>query len=111
MKDFENIGKRMPYTESNEYVGELLNRVTEEAIRHDSGKSRSRARVRIMIGSAAAAVMLLLVGIGIVRFQQADQSVAKNTMVQSPIDQFLNSISDEEAKTLMYYEIEEIPEY
>ena len=111
MTDFENIGKRMPYEESDKYMDELLGRVTEEAIRQGCGKNSSRARTRIIIGSAAAALAVLLVGIGIVRFQHTDQPVAKTEAVQSPIDQFLSSISDEDAQELTYYEIEEIPEY
>ena len=30
---------------------------------------------------------------------------------QSPLDEFLNTLSDEEAAQLTFYEIEEIPEY
>ncbi len=108
MKDFENIGKRMPYDESPGYVDQLVGRVTENAIHH-GGVRRSRSKMYFII--SAAAMVLLLVGLGVLHFHQGPQPVAQTTVQTSPIDEFLNGLTDEEAQALSYYEIEEIPEY
>lgn len=60
----------------------------------------------------AATVALLLAGAGVTYYQMAP--VRRQLAAQqqkSPVDDFLNSITDDEAKLLPYYEIEEIPEY
>lgn len=112
MKDFENIGKRMPYAESDDYVSQLVERTTEKAL-HRQGRARTVSlRVRLL---AAAAVVLLLAGIGITYYNKVavplpqQPQVAEDT--SGPIDDFLNSLSDEDAQLLAYYDIEEIPEY
>jgi len=63
-----------------------------------------------MVWASAAAVGLLLMGIG---FTLTDDSrkAPVAAQQQSPIDEFLNTLSDEEAAQLQYYEVEEIPEY
>ncbi|MBQ2208504.1 MAG: hypothetical protein II404_00890 [Prevotella sp.] len=112
MKDFENIGKRMPYAESDDYVSLLVERTTEKAL-HQQGRAKTISlRVRLV---AAAAVILLLAGIGITYYNKVTTPLSPQTQVAEnttgPIDDFLNSLSDEDAQLLAYYDIEEIPEY
>ena len=103
-----DIEKRLPYQENDEYLDSLIDSATEHAITHHA-HSRSKWRVSIMAISAAA-VTLLVIGSGISLFNgQASQPVPMNS--QGPLDEFLNTLSDEEAAQLQYYEIEEIPEY
>lgn len=99
--------KVLPYRETDEYVSNLVERATEHAI---SKQTRKRPLLRKYL--IAATVALLLAGAGVTYYQMAP--VRRQLAAQqqkSPVDDFLNSITDDEAKLLPYYEIEEIPEY
>ena len=105
----ENIGKRLPYSESDEYLDSLIDKATENAI---ARKSRPRVNRHLgMLLASAAAVALLVIGIGLSAHRHGHGSTVVATQTGSPLDEFLNSLSDEEAVQLQYYEIEEIPEY
>ena len=98
----------MPYRESEGYVNDLVNRATEQAIRHQRTNKHSLSR---MI-AVAAIVFVLLAGAGITYYNYIStpiQLVAENQ--KSPIDEFFNSLTDEELQMLDDYEVEEIPEY
>ena len=104
-----DIGKRLPYHESEEYLNELIDEKTENAIRIH-GKANTRKRWSVITASAAA-VALLLISFGVsLMHDQAKQPIIAHGS-DGPLDEFLNSISNEEAAQLPYYEIEEIPEY
>jgi len=109
MKDFENIGKRMPYTEDKDYVSKLIERTTEAALQQPKAKTVS---LRAKWMAAAAVAVVLLAGAGITYHHQTAETdqpvVAQETT--GPIDDFLNNLSDEDVQLLAYYEIEEIPE-
>ena len=108
-EQLNDIGKRLPYQESEEYLNELIDAKTENAIRLQ-GRANTRKRWRIMAASAAA-VVLLLIGFGVsLMHDPAWQPIVAQSS-DGPLDDFLNSLSNEEAAQLPYYEIEEIPEY
>lgn len=110
MKDLLNdIGKKMPYSESQEYLDGLIDRATEQAVKRHA-VARSKRRWGVMAASAAA-VALLLVSIGLSVMNNESQRPAVTLQTQSPIDEFLGSLTDEEVAQLPYIEIEEIPEY
>jgi len=66
----------------------------------------------MLMPSKGALLSLLVLGIG---FKLLHNPIPATTAVtltgEGPLDEFLNSLSDEEAAQLQYYEIEEIPEY
>lgn len=99
MKTLEDINKRMPFGESNEYVASLVSQATENAI---AGK-RSRNRFPFMKMAASIAIIFTLGGAGWM-FLHNDSA----TQSQSPLDSFLCQITDEEAEQIMYYDIEEL---
>ena len=110
MNDFFNdIGKKMPYQENEAYLDHLIEQATKQAIMQGH-KRRSSPRLAMIITSAAA-VVLLVVGIGLTVINHGNKTATPVQQVESPIDQFLSSLSDEEVAQLPYYEIEEIPEY
>lgn len=110
MKDLLNdIGKKMPYSESQEYLDGLIDRTTDQAIKQHIVAS-SKRRWGVMAASAAA-VALLLVSIGLTVMNNESQRPSVSFQAQSPIDEFLGSLTDEEVAQLPYIEIEEIPEY
>ena len=109
MKETINdIGKRMPYQEGEDYVNDLLDRVTEQAI---NSRHRAHRLPRWVVIPSAAAVALLVIGIGTKLLTDNSRHVAITEQTSGPIDEFLNSLSDEEVAQLPYFEIEEIPEY
>jgi hypothetical protein len=98
----------MPYRESEGYVNDLVNRATEQAIRHQRTNKRSLSR----FVAVAAIAFVLLAGAGITYYNYVPppiQLVAENQM--SPIDEFFNSLTEEEVQMLNDYEIPDIPEY
>lgn len=110
LKDILNdIGKKMPYNESEEYLDGLIDRATDQAIKQHI-VARGKRRWGVMAASAAA-VALLLVSIGLTVMNNESQRPDVTLQTQSPIDEFLSSLTDEEVAQLPYIEIEEIPEY
>ncbi|MBR2134979.1 MAG: hypothetical protein IJ855_01990 [Bacteroidales bacterium] len=111
MEKFDNIGKQMPYKESQEYLDNLVSRVTEKAVeegRESLQKGRKRGLHTILWPAVSiAAAVLLFVFLGRGAGEPENQtSIAMNT--ESPIDTFLNGLSDEELMQLSSYEIEEV---
>lgn len=120
MKELQNIGKKMPYRESQEYLDELIARTTEQAIRKDPRNATVRPLVKY---AAAAAIVALLVFAGITLWSPSQQPVVAELLTdtiatttteiegEGPIDEFLDGISDDDAQLLAYYEIEDEVEY
>jgi len=106
MKRWNEIGKSMPYHESDHYLNRLVDQVTEEAIKRRAAGPTSRVRLMVKAASAAA-VALLVIGIGSALYHQHATAIP----TQSPMDEFLGSLDDSEVEMLPCYEIEEIPEY
>ncbi len=110
MKDFETLGKRMPYAESDEYLSSLIERTTETAIQR-ARKPRTTLRPAFRMAVAAAvAALLVFVGITLWNPMTTAPQVAQ-AATESPVDDFLNNISDEDAQLLAYYEVEDIQNY
>ena len=126
MKQFDEIKKQMPYIERKEYLDQLIQRATDNAIRQHQTTGRSGQRTATISIlrplMAVAAVALVLIAIGITTFRSPSVNVAQSQQEQAelmavndqengPIDDFLNTLTDDEAQLLAYYDIEEIPEY
>lgn len=108
-KILNDIGKiGMPYRENGKYLDDLIGETTEKAIaQYATARRHWHTRLK---AAAAAAVVLLAVGLGIILFNVKDnQQVTMSG--QGPLDEFLCTLSDDEAAQLTFYEIEEIPEY
>ena len=120
MKELQNIGKKMPYRESQEYLDELIARTTEQAIRNQSSKLKAQSS---KFYAVAAAIVALLVFAGITLWSPSQQPVVAELLTdtiatttteiegEGPIDEFLDGISDDDAQLLAYYEIEDEVEY
>lgn len=104
----DQIGKRMPYRESEVYLDGLIDRATENALKQRSSSPNWWNRSRLV---SAAAVALLIIGIGFTVLHSSSQRNVMTMQSSGPIDEFLNELTDEEVAQLPYYEIEEIPEY
>lgn len=108
MKEFQDIGKKMPFAEGKDYINDLISQSTEVAIK--KGRNSQKSSIRMWVVSAAASVAILA-GIGIISFHDTTSVFPTAKNETSPIDQFLNDLTDEEVQMIAYYEIEDIPEY
>ena len=110
MNEFDNIGKKLPYNESESYLDNLIDEATENAILHQILRKSKRRWNMIAVSAAASA--LLIIGIGTTLIHEQNKTIETVfTDNQGPIDEFLNTLTDEEVAMLPDYEIEEIPEY
>lgn len=104
MNNIENIG--MPYREREGYVEALVSRAVEQAV----GRSHQTRKQLLYRWVAAAAVAgVLLTGAFLTYYNITNNS--KTSIVaqtQSPVDEFLGSLTDEEVLQLNDYELEEI---
>ncbi len=111
MKNFENIGKRMPYAEDKDYISGLVEKATEKALQQEPKAKTISLRTKWM--AVAATVAVLIAGAGITYHHSSTTEVqpvvAKET--SGPIDVFLNNLSDEDAQLLTCYDLEEISEF
>ena len=97
----------MPYRESNQYVEFLTERSTEYAIRH----AATHTVCKTAIALTAAASLLFIAGIAILRYDPTPQPLVSHVDVISPIEEFINTLTDEEARQIICHDIDEIPEY
>jgi len=126
MKQFEDFKKQIPYSESQDYLKHLIEQSTEKAISQGRKPKAKVLSLRPVVTAAAALALLLVVGITQFRDQSdslADVQYVEDTLAlaadshlladasNGPIDDFLNSLTDDEAQLLTSFEIEEIPEY
>ena len=110
MNEFEKIGKRMPYSESKDYIADLINKGTEKAIAESKPNLRSRFIRRTIIGTAAAAVMAGLV-LTTVNFETSQEKLMNQLNSTPSLEEVLNSLSDDQMAELSTYSIDDIPEY
>lgn len=107
---FNDIGKKLPYNETEQYLDKLIDRATENAIMRQSQAAGNRQWH--WLGATAAAIALLIVGVGVtVMLHNSSKTTTVTMSDNGPIDNFLSTLSDEEVAMLPYFEIEEIPEY
>lgn len=106
MEKFENIGKKMPYAESQEYLDNLIANVTETAIeKGNSGRTQRILWPAVSIAAAAAVLLFVFIGRNTEKPEPSIQ-IAQNT--ESPMDDFLDGLSDDDLMQLSDYEVEEI---
>ena len=103
MMDKKNIN--MPYRESDEYVRRIVSDATERAV---SNSRTAKPVPAIRLAAAAAAVFLMAAG-GVTCYKlTADTRQLTARTETSPVEEFLNGLTDEEVQMLSCYEIEEI---
>ena len=108
-ESFDNIGKKLPYHESEEYLDSLIDKSARVALQQHGMSSGGKRRS--LIWASAAAVALLLIGIGFHELNDTNRQSVATMQDGGPFDEFLNSLTDEEVAQLPCFEIEEIPEY
>lgn len=108
MKDFDNIGKRMPYTESNEYINSLIDKGIDIAIARSEKKHNIFGKKLILTAvSVAASVAIMLM---IFNYESSTTSTYNKITGAMPLNEVLTSLNDQQVEALDYYSTE-IPEY
>lgn len=112
MKNLEDYGKKMPFNESNEYVENLMANATENAIRQKRKRKSTGMQFPKAAAAAAAVVVIAATAFwgGHKLYENNSEAIAHINSA-SPLDSFLNNISDDEAAQIYYYDIDEIAEY
>lgn len=120
--------KNTPYAESEEYVDALVKRATEKAIIRSKEK-KGKKRIILTLTSIGAAAACIAIALNMSHVmdngkwikEKSGQNIAKANTVKtkeastnrsaSPLDKFMAKASDEEKTMIIYYELDEIPEY
>lgn len=111
MKNFDEIGKRMPYSEKTEYVQSMIDAKIEKVFESQSSKIRSVFIRRIAICTASAAALIGMVYLAnLVPLSSSDALMDKVSSSRS-LDEVLASLDDTQIETLADYSLEDIPEY
>ena len=93
--DFKpTVGKRLPYAETDEYIGSLIDRCADRAIALRDGSRGSHRR---------SGSFMRRMGI-------AATSMAAAIAQSSSLGEVLSSLSNDELATLDYYTLEDLPD-
>ncbi len=113
MKDFEEIGKKMPYRESEDEVDALLSRVTARALAEAPSKRKRTMVTRyISYAASAAAVAVIAVTVGLHLMNQSSTSSIYDTVINSEsMSEVLSDMDSEALAAQEYYTVNVLPEY
>jgi len=118
MKNTDEMKTAMPFKENNEYIDNLWMKTAERAIAQAEKPSRKtpiltlRRHILTAVATAAIVVLLTTVSWKFISKQLSPNSSQQVAIAsENPLDEFLGSISDEEAKQIDCYQITTISDY
>jgi hypothetical protein len=108
MNEFEEIGKKLPYVESEEYVDSLVERCTQHVVASKPVvKRRALHKWYYAASAVAAAIVIAFLAFS---FLGRDNDYERISHSQN-LDQVLSEMSDNQAQDISCYSVEEVPEY
>lgn len=109
--DFETVGKRMPYVETEEYVSRLVDRCADRAIARSKHPARSvfSRSIGIAATSMAAALIAAALIIPVVTDNRATGPTAETIAQSSSLSDVLSAMSNDELAALDYYSFDDLP--
>ena len=113
MKDFEEIGKQMPYRESDAEVDALLSRVQARALAKAPAK-RKRALVTRYISYAASAAAVAVIALTVwlhLMSQNSSNSIYHTIINSESMAEVLSDMDSEAVAAQEYYTQNVLPEY
>ena len=128
MKKQNTKYQNAPHKENDEYVDALVKRATEKAITRSKEK-KGKKRIILTLTSIGAAAACIAIALNMSHVmdngkwikEKSGQNIAKANTVKTkeastnrsagPLDKFMAKASDEEKTMIIYYELDEIPEY
>ncbi|MGN0213291.1 MAG: hypothetical protein ACI4AH_00605 [Muribaculaceae bacterium] len=102
MKQFDEIGKPMPFRETNEQVDALLQNITACAIEQAPQRHRSAVVRRFAFAASAAAVVALVVSVAI-HGLNSKPSAYDMVMSSQSVAEVLTQMPDDEVESEVYY--------
>jgi hypothetical protein len=118
MKKTDEMKTTMPFNENNDYIDNLWMRAAEKAIAQAEKPSAKTPILtlhqHVLTAVATAALVVLVTTISwkfICKQLSPDSSQQVAVASENPLDEFLGSISDEEAKQIDCYQITTISDY
>lgn len=110
MKDFDEIGKKMPYKESTQYINGLIETCANEAIASKSPNLNSRFVRKVVISTITAAAVFGGIWVTIPRESTQDRIMQKIEKSKS-LDDVLSTLDNNQLAALNDYPTDDIPEY
>lgn len=108
--DFETVGKRLPYKETEGYVNDLVARCADRAIASRNASRLARPfmrRVGIAVTSMAAA--LLAAAVIFPAISGGSVTTVEAIAQSSSLGDVLSSMSNDELAAIDYYSFDDIP--
>lgn len=105
---FEDMKIQTPYKESEEYLDSLIQRATDKAISAKKENQSSHAKYY----AAAAAVIAVMTSAAVLwTTHSSPENIIAMSQDVSPVDEFLDNLSDDDVQMIALYEVEDIPDY
>ncbi len=122
---FKEIGTRLPYHESDEYISSLVNRCADKALQSRPQHMRHAAIRRIWLSAASIAAVVavtltasLYVGTSSPASHNTDAAAMRLSACNmesieksAPLNEVIDEMSDEQLAIVAYYNTDDIPEY
>ena len=96
MNEFPQIGRRLPYKESDEYVNQLIARCTQNAIKHEK-KPRISFSQRSWMWMGIAASIIAVAGTFFALNRSSDYDLINNSR---SLDEVLASLDDDDMESI-----------
>lgn len=110
--DFETVGKRMPYVETEEYVSRLVDRCTDRALSGSRTRHARRAFPRsigIATTAVAAALIAAAIIIPVVTGTPATTPSTDAIAQSRPLSDVLSAMSNDQLAAIDYYSFDDMP--
>lgn len=102
MKQFNEIGKKMPFRENDEQVDALLLNITARAIEQAPKRRRTAVVRRFAFAASAAAVVALMISVA-VNILNAKPSTYDMVMSSQSVAEVLTQMPDDEVESEVFY--------
>ena len=111
MKDFNEIGKHLPYRETDQQVDAMLEHITQYTLQGGAKSRRKKALVqRLTFITSAAAAIAIFASVAINSFINKP-STYDAVMNSESIAEVLNQMGDEAVESEVFYAQIAMPEY
>lgn len=109
MKKFEEIGKVMPFKETDQNVDAFIDQITINTIISADSRQEKKTQILKFFTSMAAAVVLF--AIGSLKFINNKPSTYDAVMNSESVAELLNDMGDEAVESEVYYTQNAMPDY
>ncbi|MGM9803405.1 MAG: hypothetical protein ACI308_04430 [Muribaculaceae bacterium] len=109
MIDFEKIGKRMPYRETDQQIDALCSQISTNTINGARSNNRVSLPRRIAFITSAAAALVLAVT-ATIQMTKHEPSVYETIINSESVAEVLNQMGDDAVESEVYYTLNAMPD-